>query len=213
MGLELNVRLEHAAEVKAWLRKTKQRFTDLVDVNEDAGEELKLRHKRRLAAGIGVNGQKLSSKFSTRFGTEPLGGAERSFGTSLGYEATRKGLVFFSTWKGAAVAQKGMTIFPKHAKFLTIPLRAKGGIFETGGLGTKKNREGYRAREFKDTFFLRSRGRLFLMQKLGKGGKLRALFLLVRSMKYPKNVWFGANEADSAAIGKLYLDAVAGETK
>jgi hypothetical protein len=32
-------------------------------------------------------------------------------------------------------------------------------------------------------------------------------------MKYPKNVWFGANEADRAAIGKLYLDAVAGETK
>lgn len=210
MGLSLNVDLKNGPEVMAMLGAMGKRAHDLRAVGVNVGEELKLRHKRRLAKGVGVHGQALTSQMSKRFGSEPLGGAERSFGTSLGYATNANGITFFSTFKGARVAQEGLTIKPKNSKFLTIPLRSRGGVFDLGDSKVSKNRTGKRARDYKDSFFRWVRGRLFLFQKLGSG-RIRALFILLRSVKYPKNEWFGLNDADQDAVGKIYLDHVAGK--
>jgi hypothetical protein len=178
-------------------------------------------NKARLGRGVDVHGRALRSNIAKRLGLIPLGGEWGLFGRSIRAEATESGdgVDLYSTFIGADVAYKGKTITPKVRQYLTIPLEAKGGEFsksESGGflgagLSIKGNRTARRAEHFENTFFMRTDGKLFLVQadkrKKFSGEarrKLRFLFLLVRSVRYPKNEWLGVSPSDSAMAAEVY---------
>jgi hypothetical protein len=149
----------------------------------------------------------------------PLGGESGLFGRSIRAEpmATGDGVDLYSTFIGADVAYQGKVITPKVKQWLTIPLEAKGGEasrsetgnFLSAGLSMKDNRTWRRAEHFDNTFFMRTDGKLFLVQndkrEKGKNArKLRFLFLLVRSIRYPKNEWLGASNDDLVMAAEVY---------
>jgi hypothetical protein len=190
-------------------------------------------NRSRLGRGVDVHGRALRSDLARRLGLAPLGGEWGLFGRSVRAEpmTSGDGVDLYSTFIGADVAYKGKTITPKVRKYLTIPLEAKGGEFsrsESGGflssgLSIKDNRTARRAAHFENTFFMRTDGKLFLVQNdkrkqfRGEGKrKLRFLFLLVRSVRYPKNEWLGVSDADGAMAADVYgrhLDTFAGGTR
>jgi hypothetical protein len=216
MPVRVGHRLEGLERVEQALERVDRAMHDVRPASKDIGEALRNSHKRRLAAGLDVNGRPLHSSASLLSGGRALGGPLGRFGRSLNYAiAGDGGLEFFSTFKGAAVFQRGGEIRPGPGKkFLTIPMRAKGGAFAIKGerSSLNANRPGARARDYKDTFFRRVRGKLYLFQKTpsasGTGAKIRALFLLVRSVRMPKNEWFGLTRKDEAMIEAKYLDYI-----
>jgi hypothetical protein len=186
-------------------------------------------NRKRLGRGVDVHGRPLQSQLAKRLGLVPLGGEFGLFGRSVRAEpmASGDGVDLYSTFIGANVAYKGLPIVPKVSRYLTIPLEAKGGEFSTSdsgrflaaGLGIKDNHTGRRARHFENTFFLEDDGKLFLVQNDTRQArskdtkrKLRFLFLLVRSVRYPKNEWIGVSDDDMAMAAEVYgahLDALA----
>ena len=93
--------------------------------------------------------------------------------------------------------------------YLTIPLRARGG--DNGradrALTIVKNRTGRRARHYsaKSTFVRRTAsGKLIIFQK-EPSGAIRALFLLLKRVRYPKNKWLGYSADDQ----KMAIDQFA----
>jgi hypothetical protein len=195
----------------------------------DVAKQLVLSNKRRLGRGVDVNGRPLQSEIARKLGLVPLGGEHGLFGKSIRAEPMTQGdgVDLYSTFIGAAVAYDGKVITPKHARFLTIPIEAKGGEFSHGdgsflaaGLGIKENTTARRARDYEDTFVLDAHGSLFIVQndkrkKFSEGNKrkLRFLFLLVRSIRYPKNEWLGVSNDDSTnaiEVYGTYLDTFAG---
>ena len=82
----------------------------------------------------------------------------------------------------ANVHERGATITPKRAKYLTIPLPA---ALTKRGTPIKPN-----ARAWKNTFILKSKkGNLLIMQKKGKGDMV-PLYVLKKSVKIPKRLGF-----------------------
>ncbi len=183
------------------------RAQDLRRPNAFIGAQLVLNNRRRLDAGVDVHGMPLRSKLSARMGLKPLGGAAGLFGRSVHWEIEGRDLNLFSTFIGAGVAYRGDTIVPKVKKWLTIPMRARGGEFARAdrAVAVLGNRTGRRAAHYskKTTFFLRRNGKLFLMQK-EPGGGLRALFFLTKKVRYPKNEWLGLSASDFEMAMKKY---------
>lgn len=196
----------------------------------DIAKQLVISNRKRLGQGVDVGGRPLSSALAKRMGLVALGGEFGLFGRSVRAEPTSSGdgIDLYSTFIGADVAYKGKVITPKVKQFLTIPLEAKGGEFSESdsgrflraGLGIKDNYTGRRALHFENTFFMRTDGKLFLVQndkrKAFKGSrKLRFLFLLVRSVRYPKNEWLGIAPSDLTEAAETYgrhLDTFEGGT-
>ncbi|MGZ5445271.1 MAG: phage virion morphogenesis protein [Thermoanaerobaculia bacterium] len=162
----------------------------------DVGEEMILDHQQRLRRGVDVDGRafKRSRAAAQRGGQTLLDKGELA--NSVDYRATSSYLDAYSTDPRARTHNEGLLLRPKKGQFLTIPLRAT--MEESRqrflGLVVRGNRTGARIRDYKDVFFRRSRGRLFAMQEIGKSGRIRALFLLVRSLQMTKRKWFGATE-------------------
>lgn len=187
----------------------------------DIAKRLVASNRQRLARGVDVNGRPLRSALAKRLGLVPLGGEFGLFGRSIRAEpmASGDGVDLYSTFIGADVAYKGKVITPRVKKFLTIPLEAKGGEasesdagrFMSAGLSIKDNRTGRRAEHFENTFFMRTDGKLFLVQSDKRkkfsgtnARKLRFLFLLVRSVRYPKNEWLGVSNDDQSMAIEVY---------
>jgi len=72
------------------------------------------------------------------------------------------------------LSDEQMTIRPKRAKFLTIPI---GEGLTPGGVPRFAS-----PREVSDGFFIKTKGSLLFGRKRGKKGKFRALFVLVKSV-------------------------------
>lgn len=187
----------------------------------DIAKALVASNRKRLGRGVDVNGRALRSALAKRLGLVPLGGESGLFGRSIRAEpmTSGDGVDLYSTFIGADVAYQGKVITPRVKQWLTIPLEAKGGEaseseagrFLSTGLSIKDNRTGRRAEHFDNTFFMRTDGKLFLVQNdkrkkfSGKSArKLRFLFLLVRSVRYPKNEWLGASNDDLAMAAEVY---------
>jgi hypothetical protein len=192
-------------EVREFLGGAAARMRNTLPARKNVGEEMLLRTQRRLRAGVDVNGNPFKpSRRVEKFGGQTLWD-RGALGGSANYDTPGLDLELFSTSKYARVHQEGLEIKPKKGQFLTIPLRARGGIFEGafGGVEAKANRTGARARHFAGTFIKRFGTRLFIMQKVD-AKRLRALFLLLRSVKMPKREWLGFGPADvEMAANKL----------
>jgi hypothetical protein len=90
--------------------------------------------------------------------------------------------VSFSLTGIANVHERGATITPKKAKYLTIPLPP---ALNANGTPKKPN-----ARAWKNTFILKSKkGNLLIVRKIGKGG-IEPLYVLKKSVKIPKRLAF-----------------------
>ncbi|HET7437519.1 MAG TPA: hypothetical protein VFN10_22635 [Thermoanaerobaculia bacterium] len=187
----------------------------------DVAKRLVASNRKRLGRGVDVYGRPLHSEMAKRLGLIPLGGEYGRFARSVHAEPMSggDGVDLYSTFIGADVAYQGKTITPRNAKYLTIPLEAKGGEFSqsdsggflSAGLSIKDNFTGRRARHYDNTFTLQTDGKLFIVQndkrKKFNGNnekKLRFLFLLVRSTRYPKNVWLGAAREDQEMAATVY---------
>ncbi len=187
----------------------------------DVAKRLVLSNRKRLGRGVDVHGRPLHSGLAKRLGLVPLGGEFGLFGRSIRAEPSSSGdgVDLYSTFIGADVAYKGKVITPKTAQYLTIPLEAKGGesstsesgSFLAAGLGIKDNRTGRRAGHYENTFVMRTDGKLFIVQsdkrkKFSDANrrKLRFLFLLVRSSRYPKNEWLGVSNDDLSMAAEVY---------
>lgn len=221
---------QQAIEV-AGLREIQQRIAELGNrlkpgalrrPSVDIAKRLVASNRKRLGRGVDVNGRPLTSQLSKRLGLVPLGGEYGLFARSVRAEpfsGNGDGVDLYSTFIGANVAYKGLPVYPKVAKFLTIPIEAKRGEFSTSesgrflaaGLGIQDNHTGRRARHFENTFWLNTDGKLFLVQydkrkKYSAEGrrKLRFLFLLVRSIRYPKNEWLGVSDDDLSMAAQVY---------
>ncbi len=73
----------------------------------------------------------------------------------------------------ARVHEFGMTITPKHADYLTVPINKKA--------------KGKRAADFPDSFIVTGRnGESYIAQKRGKRGRLELLFMLVPKVTIPE---------------------------
>lgn len=82
----------------------------------------------------------------------------------------------------AAVHERGATIRPKRAKFLTVPL--------PGALNANGTPKKPRARDWANTFILQSKkGNLLIMQKQA-GGDLLPLYVLKKSVTIPRRLGF-----------------------
>ena len=187
----------------------------------DIAKRLVASNRQRLGRGIDVHGRPLRSALAKRLGLVPLGGEFGVFSRSVRAEPMRQGdgVDLYSTFIGADVAYHGKVITPKVKQYLTIPLEAKGGEasesdtgrFLSAGLSIRDNHTGHRARHFENTFFMRTDGKLFLVQsdkRTKYSGnntrKLRFLFLLVRSVRYPKNEWIGVSDNDQSMAIEVY---------
>ncbi len=202
MAILFGIRLDGGGDAGKFLGGVAARMRDPRRGLKFIGEEMLLRTHKRMRAGIDVDGRAFArSRRAEQSGGQTL--FDRgALAASVNYEANATTLDLFSSDKRARVHQEGLEIRPKKAKFLTIPLRARGGLFSGPALDTQANRTGARASHFKNTFFLR-RGRfLLLMQKTGDK-TLRALFLLVRSIREKKREWLGYSPADQEMAGEV----------
>ena len=210
MGLHSTFEISGLRDVQQRVARLGLQMKDLKRPNGFIGAEMVKRNRARLDRGVDVSGAPLASTLSKKLGVAPLGGGHGLFGKSIKWTLAGSDLELFSTFIGAGVAYRGDTIVPKVKKYLTIPLEARGGSEARGraGLTLEDNRTGRRALHYKDTFFLRVNGKLFLVQKDKRTGKnadkLRFLFLLVTRMKYPKNEWLGFSGADLEMAAGVY---------
>lgn len=83
----------------------------------------------------------------------------------------------------ATVHERGATIRPKRAKYLTVPLPP---ALTSRGIPKKKS-----ARDWRNTFVLKSKkGNLLIVQKRADGG-ITPLYVLKKSVTIPKRLAFG----------------------
>jgi hypothetical protein len=211
MGLQSSFEVNGLLDVQRRVAQLGLNAKDLRRPNGFIGAEVVKRNRERLGSGVDVNSRPLQSKLSQKLGLVAMGGAHGLFGRSIKWGLAGGDLELFSTFIGAGVAYRGDTITPKTKQWLTIPLEARGGAESSGrsGLTLEGNRTGRRALHYKDTFFLRANGKLFLVQKDRrvkgeKAGKLRFLFLLVKRVKYPKNEWLGFSKTDLEMAADVY---------
>jgi phage gpG-like protein len=201
-------------EVRDFLGGAIARMRNTLPARKFVGEEMLLRTQRRLSGGVDVNGRPFKpSRRAEMFGGQTL--FDRgTLAASANYDTPGTDLELFSSDKRARVHQEGLEIRPKKGTFLTIPLRARGGIFEgaISGVSVKANRTGARAGHYGDTFIKRFGDRAYIMQRVG-GKKLRALFLLLRSVKMPKREWLGFSPDDMEMAADKIGGHITGEGK
>lgn len=176
------------------------------------GEAMLVSTQRRMRAGLDVDGKPFVRSRRAESGGGQTLWDRGALVSSVNYSVRPDGLVLFSSDKRAAVHYDGRTITPKRASFLTIPLRARGGMY-AGRVVATGNRRGDRARHYQNTFFLRRGGRLFLMQRLpGEGrGRIRALFLLLRSVRLPRRKWLGFTRGDLEMVSQRLGRSIMGD--
>lgn len=93
----------------------------------------------------------------------------------------------------ASVHERGATIRPKRAKYLTVPLPP---ALNSNGTPKKKS-----ARDWQNTFVLKSRkGNLLIVQKAG-GGQITPLYVLRKQVTIPQRLGFG----DAFQAGRDFL--------
>lgn len=214
--VQQSIEVRGLADIQARIARLGQRLGagELRRPSVSIAKSLVNSNKARLARGVDVHGRPLRSAAARRRGVVPLGGAKGVFYRSVFASAftSGDGVDLYSNFIGADVAYKGKEITPKKAKYLTVPLDAKGGESEGdggAGLSLVANRTGRRARQYEGTFFLETDGSLFLVQrdKRVKGDnarKLRFLFVLIRRMRYPQNEWLGASNDDLTKAAETY---------
>jgi phage gpG-like protein len=104
----------------------------------------------------------------------------------------------------AAIHEKGGTIRPKRAKYLTVPLPA---AMTKSGVVRK------RAREYRDTFVRKTASRsLILYQK--KGNKALPLFALKKSVKIPARKYMSKTlKSRKSRVMEIFRDTVTSEVE
>jgi len=230
---------EYVAGAAKRLRGQSGRWVSRGAVLKNLGEEMLLRNQRRMRAGVDIDGKPFKTS-----GRSAQSGGQTLFNTgalaaSINYDTPGSSLELFSSDKRARVHWEGLEITPKAGhKFLTIPLRGRGGLFDSiaGGAAPLANRTGALAGHYSksSTFFLRRGSTLLLMQRVAKvtgdggvsyrghkrgkgstpaGSKytLRALFLLVTKVKIPQRKFFGFGNADVDMVADRLGGWVAGE--
>lgn len=103
----------------------------------------------------------------------------------------RRTLEIGSPHRGARLLNRGGTIVPKNASWLTIPFAPN---------LTTTERITFTLRSFKNVFFVRKGAKLFAIQRQGKGTRLIAV--LVKSVTIPARRFLGWD-----LYGKAALDA------
>lgn len=200
-------------EARQFLAGAAGRMRDTRTARKFIGEEQLARNQRRIRAGIDVDGKRFTpSRRVQMSGGQTLVDRGR-LAASLNYDTPGENLDLYSSDKRARVHWEGREIKPTGGrKFLTIPLRARGGMHSGDGIDIRANRTGARASHFskKTTFFRWVRGRLFLFQRTEARG-IRALFLLVRSVKMPERKWFGFSSEDLEMASQVLGRHVEGE--
>lgn len=200
-------------EAKGAVAKVRSGVSDTRLARKFIGEEMLARTQQRLRRGIDVHGR----PFKPSHRVKKEGGQtlwdDGGLAASVNYSLTSDGLDLYSSDKRARVHFLGLVIRPKNGKYLTIPLRAPGGAYARKDrfVSGNANRTGARASHYskKSTFFKTFGDRLYLMQKTGDG-KLRALFLLVRSVKMPKREWLGYSQDDLEMAMRVLGDGIVG---
>jgi hypothetical protein len=205
------------AETRGFIASAAARMRNTRPVRKFIGEEMLFRTQRRLRSGVDINGNAFTpSRRVEKFGGQTLWDRGQ-LAASVNYDTPGEDLELFSSDKRARVHQEGLEIRPKGGKqFLTIPLRARGGLFEgaIGGVDVKANRTGARGGHYGvgSTFIKRFGDRAYIFQKVD-GKRIRALFLLLRSVKMKKREWLGFGPSDlDMAVSKLGAH-VAGENE
>jgi len=190
-------RLAGARDTLAAIKGMTERAANPTRAFKFIGEAELTRNAHNIAAGRDTDGKpfKQSRRAAAGGGQTMLNRGEMA--SSINYVASADSLDFDSSSRAAAVHYDGLEI--KGRPWLTIPLRAKGGVFAGVTLDISKNRTGARARHFKNTFFARRGGKLFLFQKVG-AHQVRALFILVRSVKMPVRKWMGVDLNRAAEV-------------
>lgn len=216
MTLHSTFEISGLADVRARVARLGLQAKDLRRPNGSIGAEVVNRNRARLGRSVDVNGAPLASKRAAKLGLVPLGGEHRTPARSIRWGLAGGDLELYSSWIGARLAYKGGVVVPKTKKYLTIPMEARGGSESNGRAGLTladgRSVTGRRALHYENTFFLRVNGKLFLVQKDKRknarnwkgAGALRFLFLLVKSVRYPKNEWLGFSDADLEMAAKTY---------
>jgi len=223
--MSLLFRISGLEETREEVGGVAQRFHDNRAARKYVGEEMLARTQSRMRRGVDINGKPFGpSGRVKKFGGQTLW-ASGALAAATNYDTPGKDLELFNTNKTARAHYEGATIRPTGGrKFLTIPLRSRGGLFEgaVGGVDVKGSRTGARAGHYsKDsTFFKWAKGKLFLMQSVKSGSgktRLRALFLLVRSVTLPKREFIGFGQSDLEMAGDVLsnfaLTGKVGETR
>jgi hypothetical protein len=200
-------------DARGFIAGAASRMRDTRASRKFIGEEMLFRTQRRMRAGIDIDGKPfVPSRRASKFGGQTLWDRGR-LAASVNYDTPGNDLELFSTDKRARVHWEGLEIFPKAGhKFLAIPLRAPGGLFAGafGGVDVKANRTGRATGHYyRDSTFIKRIGRLtYIFQKVDKK-RIRALFLLVRSVKEKQRKFFGFGASDlDMAANKLGADIV-----
>lgn len=195
-------RLYGAPEAKAMVAGAADRAARPERVLKNLGDAEITRNHHNIEAGKDTDGRPFKkSRRASMFGGQTMFHSAE-LADSVNYTVKQGELELYSTSRRARVHYDGETITPKNGRYLTIPLRAKGGVFAGVGLDVQANRRGTRARHYKNTFFARRGGKLFMFQKVGgkDSNKVRALYLLVTSSKLPARKWMGIDINRAAAV-------------
>lgn len=89
----------------------------------------------------------------------------------------------------ADILETGGTITARRTKYLTIPLPA---ALTKAGVARKR-----RARDWPNTFVLRKNGNLYIVQKNGRFGTLKFLYILKKSVEIPAFQYMATTAARS----------------
>jgi phage gpG-like protein len=179
------------------------------------GEEMLRRTEERFAREVGPDGKPWKrSRRAEREGGKTLSNSG-TLKSRVAYDVRGDDLDLYSWDKRARVHQLGLTIEPTEGhQYLTIPLRAKGGNFAgpQTPLITRKGRDGRKAAHYRAategigrTWVARVRGKLYIFQATGDHA-VRALFLLVRSVKMEERPFLGFSQDDLLMILRLFSD-------
>jgi phage gpG-like protein len=201
--MRFQVDLGGLAPVRDAIRRLGLRSGDTLRPRRSIGEEMLHRTAERMRRGVDPDGN--AWKRSRR--------AERDGGQTLvhtgtlasrnAYDTPGADLQLYSWDKRSRVHQLGLKIEPKHGEYLTIPLRATGGLAEEPSrpVRANKGRDGRLSRHYArgSTFIARRNGKLFIFQHVGEH-QVRALYLLVRSAQMVARPYLGFGDDDLAMV-------------
>jgi phage gpG-like protein len=180
-GTSITVRVDDAG-ARAAFERARRAGLNMQPAWSVAGEHLKMVMRGHFDAGGRPGAWKKSQRGLE--GGKTLWDSGR-LATSIKPEAHRDDVVLGTNVAYAAVHQFGGTIRPKRSRWLTIPAE--------GVMG--------RARDFRDTFFMRAGGALLLMQKQGQDPRL--LFTLVKQVTIPARPFLVVRDQDLAKVGRI----------
>jgi hypothetical protein len=207
-----NITTSGEREARAMFTDAKARMKNTLVMRKRFGEEMLVRNRRRLSSGVDIDNEAFKpSRRAAMFGGTTMFDSA-ALARSIHYDTPANDLDLFSTNKAARVHWLGLTIRPVHGSFLTIPLRARGGLFASAAVDVVANRTGRRASHYAaaSTFIKRFGNHAFIMQKVG-AHSLRALFILLSEVKMPQRRWFGFGGDDLTLAAERLGDYVVGE--